>query len=51
MASRPNYILLMYIDNCPWPYIDDFAVCYLDDILMNSTNDKEHEDYVQKVPK
>jgi hypothetical protein len=38
-----------YIDDCLWPYIDDFAVCYPDDILIYSTNEKEHEDQVQKV--
>jgi len=38
-----------YIDDCLRPYIDDFAVCYLDDILIYSTNEKEHEDHVQKV--
>jgi len=38
-----------YIDDCLQPYIDDFAVCYLDDILIYSTNEKQHEDHVQKV--
>ena len=38
-----------YIDDCLRPYIDDFTVCYLDDILIYSTNEKEHEDHVQKV--
>jgi hypothetical protein len=38
-----------YIDDCLRPYLDDFAVCYLDDILIYSTNEKEHEDHVQKV--
>jgi hypothetical protein len=38
-----------YIDDCLQPYIDDFAVRYLDDILIYSTNEKEHEDHVQKV--
>jgi len=27
-----------YIDDCLRPYIDDFAVCYLNDILIYSTN-------------
>jgi len=26
-------------------------MCYLDDILINSTNQKEDEDHVQNVPK
>jgi hypothetical protein len=38
-----------YIDECLRPYIDDFAICYLDDILIYSTNEKEHEDHVPKV--
>jgi len=38
-----------YIDDCLRPYIDDFTVCYPDDILIYLTNEKEHEDYVRKV--
>jgi hypothetical protein len=38
-----------YIDDCLWPYTDDFAVCYLDDILIYSTNEKEHKDHVGNV--
>jgi len=38
-----------YIDNCLWPYIDDFAVCYLDDIVIHMTNEEEHEEQVRKV--
>ena len=38
-----------YIDDCLRPYIEDFAVCYLDDILIYSTNEKEHKDHVRKV--
>jgi hypothetical protein len=37
------------IDDCLRPYIDDFAVCYLDDILIYSTNEKEHEEHVRQV--
>jgi hypothetical protein len=37
-----------YIDNCLRPYIDDFTVCYLDDILIYSANEEEHEDHVRK---
>ena len=39
----------VYIDDCLRPYINDFAVCYLDDILIYSTNEKEHNDHLQKV--
>ena len=38
-----------YIEDCLWPYIDDFAVCYIDDILIYSTNEEEHEEPVQIV--
>ena len=38
-----------YIDNCLRLYIDHFTVCYLDDILIYSTNEKGHEDHVRKV--
>jgi len=38
-----------YIDDCLRPYIDDFAVCYLDGILIYSTNEMEHDEHVRKV--
>jgi hypothetical protein len=38
-----------YIDKCLRPYIDNFAICYLDDILIYSNNEKEYKDHVQKV--
>jgi hypothetical protein len=38
-----------YIHDFLRPYIDHFTVCYLDDILIYSTNNKEHEEYVQTV--
>jgi len=38
-----------YINDCLRPYIDDFAVCYLDDILIYSTNEKDHEEHVRQV--
>jgi len=38
-----------YIDDCLRPYIDSFALCYLDDILIYSTNEKEHEEHVRQV--
>ena len=38
-----------YIDDCVRPSIDDFAVFYLDDILIFSTNEKEHEEHVRQV--
>jgi len=40
---------LFYIDDCLWPYIDDFAVCHLDDILIYLTNEKEHDKHGWKV--
>jgi len=38
-----------YIDDCLRPNIDNFAVCYLDDILIYSANEKEHEEHVRQV--
>jgi len=38
-----------YIDNWLRPYLDNFNLCYLDDILIYSTNKKEHEEHVRKV--
>jgi len=38
------------IDVCLGPYIDNFAVCYLHDILIYSTNEKEHEESVCQLP-
>lgn len=40
-----------YIDDFLSPYIDGFAICYLDDILIYSTNQKEHTDHLQIVIK
>jgi hypothetical protein len=37
------------IDDCLQPVIDNFAVCYLDDILTYLTNKEEHEEQVRKV--
>ena len=38
-----------YIDDCLRPYIDNFAVCYLDNILIYSTNEEEHKEQLRKV--
>jgi len=38
-----------YIDHCLRPYINNFAVCYLDNILIYSNNDKEHQEHIRKV--
>jgi len=38
-----------YIDDSLRPIIGDFALCYLDDILIYSTNEEEHEEQVQIV--
>jgi len=38
-----------YIDDSLRALIDDVAVCYLDDILIQSTNEEEHEEQVRKV--
>jgi len=38
-----------YIDDCLRPYIEHFAVCCLDDIVIYSTDRKEHEEDVFQV--
>jgi hypothetical protein len=38
-------IFQAYIDDCLRPYIDNFTVCYLDDILISSTNEDNHTDH------
>jgi len=38
-----------FIDNCLRPNIDDITVCYLCNLLMYSTNEKEHEDHSRQV--
>jgi hypothetical protein len=38
-----------YIDDCLRPYINNFTVYYLDDILIYLTNEDDHENHVRKV--
>jgi hypothetical protein len=38
-----------YMDDCRRPYMDEFFVCYLDDILIYSEDLMQHEDHVRKV--
>jgi hypothetical protein len=38
-----------FFDECLRPYIDDFAICYLDNILIYSTNEKEYMEHVTQV--
>jgi len=38
-----------WIDDCLRPYIDDFALCYLNNKLIHSTNEKEDEEHVCQV--
>jgi hypothetical protein len=40
-----------YVDDCLRPCINDFAVCYLDDILIYSTDEEEHDAQLRKVLK
>jgi len=42
--SNPSATFHSNIDDCIRPYIDDFAKCYLDDILIYSTNKEEDEE-------
>jgi hypothetical protein len=38
-----------YMDHCLWPYMDNFVVCYLDDILIYSEDTAQHKGHVTKV--
>ena len=38
-----------YINECLRPFLDDFTICYLDDILIYSNTPEEHEQHVKKV--
>jgi len=38
-----------YINDVLFDYLDDFYTAYLDDILIYSDNELEHEEYVTKV--
>jgi len=37
------------IENCLWPYINNFTVCYFDHMQINSTNEEEHKELVWNV--
>jgi hypothetical protein len=43
--------LQTYIDDCLRHFIDDFAGCNHDDILIYSTDEEEHKDQVRNVLK
>jgi hypothetical protein len=38
--------LQAYLDDCLRRYINEFTMCYFHNILIYSTNQKEHEDHV-----
>jgi hypothetical protein len=38
-----------YMDDCLRPYMDEYVVCYLDDILIYSEDPARHEDHMCKV--
>lgn len=38
-----------YINTALFDYLDDFCLAYMDDILIFSTNMKDHEKHVKKV--
>jgi hypothetical protein len=37
------------IDDCLWPSVDDFSVCYLDNIQIYLNNLEKYEQRVQKA--
>ena len=37
------------MNNVLFSYLDDFCTAYLDDILIYSNNELEHEEHVRKV--
>jgi hypothetical protein len=47
--SNAPAMILAFISLCLQPYIDDFTVSYVDDMLIYSTNEKEHEAHVRNV--
>jgi hypothetical protein len=47
--TSPPASFQSYIDDYLRPLIDNFTVCYLDDILINPTNEKDDEEHVRKV--
>jgi len=38
-----------YIDDCKRANICDFAICYLDNMLIYSTNENEHDNHAKPV--
>jgi len=38
-----------YMNNVLFNYLDDFCTTYLDDILIYSTDESEHQEHVRKV--
>ena len=38
-----------FMNDTLWEYLDQFCICYIDDILIYSKNEKEHKEQVCKV--
>jgi len=49
VLTNPPANILSSIDDCQPPYTGNPAVCYLDDILIYLTNEKEHKEHVRQV--
>jgi hypothetical protein len=47
--TNPLPTFQSYIDDCLRPDIDDFAVCFLDDLLIYSPYEKDHVEHVRQV--
>jgi len=47
--TNPPATFQSYINNCLRPYTDDFAICYVVNIPIYSTNNQDHEEHVCQV--
>jgi len=47
--TNPPATFQCYIDDCLWAYINDFAMCHLEKFIIDSTDEKNHNQRVRKV--
>jgi hypothetical protein len=48
LMNAPAYFMYL-MNNVFMDYLDKFVVLFIDDILIYSQNEKEHEEYLRKV--